>query len=136
MHWTVHGGTRHPFQRKRLREDPQFKLEMSYCVDKGIPHDLWLSWSKESRAKHVAFLLEQSEVCQLCGTAEWEWKENHFAYEPSETLCRGCYLKEVASEEAGKLPGTTVSLTPVTPLMRAEQEVVRRRRSRLMLKDD
>lgn len=109
---------------------------MSYCVEKGIPHDQWLSWSEESRAKHIAYLLEQAEVCQLCGTAEWEWIENNFAYEPTEQFCRGCYLKEVSSEGAGKLPGTTVTLTPVTPLLRAEQAVVRQRRARLKLSDD
>lgn len=109
---------------------------MSYCVEKGISHDEWLSWSPESRAKHLAYMLEQADSCQLCGTSEWEWKEDRFAYEIQETFCRGCYLKEVASEEAGKLPGTTVNLVPATSRSRAQQIVIEQRRAAMMQEDE
>ena len=109
---------------------------MSYCVEKGIPHDEWLSWPAESRAKHLAYLLEQAEVCVLCGTAEWEWKENRFAYVAREKFCHGCYLKEVTSEGAGKLPGTTVDLVPATPKVKAQQILVDQRRYQMEHEQD
>lgn len=109
---------------------------MSYCVEKGIPHDVWLSWPAESRAKHLAYMLEQADTCQLCGTAEWEWKENSFAYEVSETFCRGCYMKEVASEEAGKLPGTTVNLVPANAQRLAKQILIEQQRASMRQEDD
>jgi len=52
----------------------------------------------------------------MCGTMSYEWEENRNAYSPSETFCKGCYLKEVASEDVQGLPGTTVSLIPTTSL--------------------
>lgn len=109
---------------------------MSYCVDKGISHDEWLSWSPESRSKTVAYLMESAQTCQLCGTAPWEWEENRFAYEPSDHFCHGCYLKEIASEEAGSMPGTTVELIPVTAQRRAQQAVDRQRRSQMNQDDE
>lgn len=96
---------------------------MSYCFEKGISHDEFLSWSPESRAKTLAYAMEQAERCQLCGTAEWEWNENRHAYEPESHYCHGCYLKSVATEGEGNLPGTTVELVPVTPLSMAKKEV-------------
>lgn len=48
----------------------------------------------------------------MCGTAEWEWEKDRRAYEPVEKFCMGCYLREVAGEEAGSSPGTTISLEP------------------------
>lgn len=109
---------------------------MSYCADKGISHDEWLSWSPESRAKTIAYLMESGGTCQLCGTAPWEWEDDKFAYEPAETFCRGCYLKEVASEGAGSMAGTTIELVPVTDQRRAQQEVQRLRRSRMDMGDE
>ena len=98
---------------------------MSYCVEKGLPHEEWLSWSPESRAKHIAYLVEEAEHCQLCGTASWEWEENRFAYEPEEQFCQGCYMKEVAGEGRNTLPGTTINLVPVTEERRLKQYIAR-----------
>lgn len=109
---------------------------MRYCVEKGIPHDEWLQWSQESRAKTLAFLLYEAQTCQLCGTAEWEWEENKFAYEPEERFCRGCYLKHIAGEDRNSLPGTTIELVPVTEARRIEKFVLEQRRRGMSFSDE
>jgi len=104
---------------------------MSYCFEKGISHGEFLAWPPEDRAKTLAYALEQSARCQLCGTAEWEWNENRFAYEPQEQFCQGCYLKTVASEGGNNLPGTTIELIPVTDLTKAQAKVRAERMARM-----
>lgn len=104
---------------------------MSYCVEKGIPHSAYLKWSPEDRAKTVAYISEQALTCTMCGTSEWEWEENPYAYTPEEKWCKGCYLKHMASEDAGKMPGTTVTLAPVNDSQRAKESGVRDRRARM-----
>lgn len=104
---------------------------MSYVVDKGIPHSEFLEWSQEDRAKTIAYISEQALSCSMCGTSSWEWEENPHAYAPEETHCRGCYLKSVASEDSGKLPGTTVTLAPVNDSFRARAEEVRDRQAKM-----
>lgn len=111
-------------------------MQMSYCYEKGIPHSEFLSWDPEDRSKTLAYALEQSSRCQLCGTAEWEWEENRFAYEPQETFCRGCYLKEVASEGKNNLPGTTIDLIPVTELTKAQAKVRAEKLAQLDMGED
>lgn len=104
---------------------------MSYVVDKGIPHSEFLGWSPEDRAKTIAFISEQALSCTMCGTADWEWEENKHAYAPEEKFCQGCYLKSLASEDAGKLPGTTVTLVPVNDLWRRNQARLRERTAKM-----
>jgi hypothetical protein len=106
-------------------------MEMSYCVDKGIPHSEFLSWDPKDRAKVIAYMIEQADTCSLCGTSKHEWEENPYAYEPEEEWCKGCYLKHVAAEEGGKMPGTTFTLVPVTPERVARQWVENKRRARM-----
>lgn len=102
---------------------------MKYCLEKGIPHDDWLSWSPESRAKHLATMFFEAEVCQLCGTAQWEWEENRFAYEAEEKFCQGCYVKTVSGEDRNSLPGTTISLIASTEQRKAEKLLAELRRA-------
>jgi len=85
---------------------------MSYCHEKGIPHSEFLNWLPEDRAKTIAFILEEAGKCGLCGTAEWEWEADRRAYTPVEKVCMGCYLKHMAGEGAGQMPGTTIVLEP------------------------
>lgn len=127
----MHERVRDPSYRARLRYDSAFKLEVSYCVDKGIPHSEFLNWSSQDRAKTVAYIMEYGLVCSMCGTAEWEWEENPHAYSAEEEWCKGCYTKSVASEDAGKMPGTTVVLKPSSELSLAEKKAVHRRRARM-----
>jgi hypothetical protein len=85
---------------------------MSYCFDNGIAHSAFLEWSPEDRAKTLAFLLEKSARCDMCGTAEWEWEADRFAYAPVQKQCHGCYLKHMAGEEGAQMPGTTIVMQP------------------------
>jgi hypothetical protein len=110
-------------------------LEISYCVDKGIPHEQFLDWEPESRAKVIAYLLEQSGSCQLCGTAGWEWEENKYAYDVQEVFCPGCYRKEV-SAPGDKLPGTRIELVPATKELRDQQYLAHQRRMHMHLGED
>lgn len=78
------------------------------------------------RAKALAFLLEKGERCVLCGTAEWEWKENRFAYEAVSRHCKGCMIKEAASEGSERTPGVTIELRP-TGTQESAQRVLKAR---------
>jgi hypothetical protein len=103
---------------------------MSFCNEQGIPHSEFLSWDAEDRAKQLAYMMESAERCDMCGTAEWEWEENPFAYEAIDHFCKGCYMKSVFSDQEGKgLPGTNVRLIPVTPMRRAERVVQAKKRA-------
>lgn len=103
-------------------------------MDKGIPHEKFLEWEPESRAKVIAYLLEQADTCQLCGTARWEWEENRYAYDVEEVFCPGCYRKEV-STEGDKLPGTRIELVPVTRELRDKQYLQHMRRMHMGAED-
>lgn len=110
---------------------------MSLCSEYGIPHSEFLSWDAEDRVKALAFALEKGERCTLCGTAPWEWEENKFAYTPQDHYCHGCYLKTVATEGQGRLPGTTVELTKLTPAEKARRAIRERElRQRRMADED
>jgi hypothetical protein len=87
-------------------------MEMSYCFENGIPHSEFLDWDVEDRAKTLAFMLEKGSRCDMCGTAEWEWDADRRAYEPVEKFCMGCYLKHMAGEDSGSMPGTTIVMEP------------------------
>lgn len=87
-------------------------MEMSWCSEHGMPHSALLDWSNDDRAKLAAYLVESNERCISCGTAQWEWDEDPFAYEPIPTQCHGCYLKEVATEGEDLPKGTRISLVP------------------------
>lgn len=105
-------------------------MELSLCAEFHIPHSTFLSWSAEDRAKALAFQIEKGERCTLCGTAPWEWEDNKFAYEAGEHFCRGCYIKNVASEGQGRLPGTTVELVRSTPQQKAKAQLREQARAR------
>lgn len=66
----------------------------------------------------------EGEKCALCGTADWEWEEDKFAYEPVVHACMGCYYKSVYNESLGKpAPGTTVELQKTTPQQKAQRAI-------------
>ena len=115
---------RRPFQRERLRSDAAFALEVSFCNEHGIPHSEFLAWKPEDRAKALAFVMESSEHCSMCGTAAWEWEENPHAYDAEEKQCKGCYLKGVYSDSSDtRIKGATVVLVKNTPMRRAKLQV-------------
>ena len=121
-------GTERPFQRARLRYDSDLFLQLQLCNEWGIPHSEFLSWDPEDKAKALAFSLEKSSRCEMCGTAEWEWEENRYAYEPVEHFCMGCYLKHMAGEDGGSMPGTTITLLPSTGRSAAKRRVDAKRK--------
>ena len=89
---------------------------MQFCSEHGLPHSQFLAWSPPDRAKQLAFTMEKSERCVLCGTAPWEWDPaqggSRFAYEPIEKYCHGCYIKTATGEETARNPGITIELAP------------------------
>lgn len=104
-------------------------MEMSYCSEKAIPHSQFLEWDPEDRAKVLAYIAEDAERCQMCGTAGWEWEENRFAYTAVDEFCQGCYAKSMYSDtESRALPGTQVKLVPTTPLIKAKMQVTAMKR--------
>ena len=98
--------------RGRLRADSTFFLELQFCHEHGLPHSTFLRWDPVDRAKALAFAIEKSLRCVMCGTAGWEWEADRFAYEPVEARCQGCYAKETAAEFAGRNPGVSIELLP------------------------
>lgn len=71
-----------------------------------------LDWDPSDRAKLLAWLVESSSRCSQCGTAEWEWDEDRFAYEPSVHQCWGCYYKEISRDDAEGMAGARITLLP------------------------
>lgn len=59
----------------------------------------------------MAWLLESGSKCPSCGTAQWEWEEDRYAYEPATVQCHGCYLKHVSNED-NPMPGSRIVLLP------------------------
>lgn len=52
----------------------------------------------------------------MCGTAEWEWKENKFAYHAARVVCHGCQAKDLVREdETGHQAGVSITLVPGPP---------------------
>lgn len=87
-------------------------MEVSWTSDHGLPHSELLSWDDADRAKLVAYLMESSERCTMCGTAPWEWDNDRNAYEPIQHQCWGCYVKDGADIEANSMPGSRITLVP------------------------
>jgi hypothetical protein len=86
---------------------------MSWCSKNGLPHSEFLGWEPSDRAKLMAFLLEEAKRCVKCGTAQWEWDLNRFAYHAASHHCQGCLHLEAAAEgENERMLGSTIVLIP------------------------
>ena len=105
-------------------------MEVEWCSQHGLAHSELLAWSDEDRSKLMAFLLEDASRCQMCGTSQWEWEEDPFAYEAMSMHCEGCARKEFAREDAEEQAGTRIALVPRTRAaeMRSAPKVAPRRR--------
>jgi hypothetical protein len=98
-----------------------------WCSEHGLPHSALLAWSEQDRAKLIAHLLEESARCQMCGTSPWEWEDDPFAYEPAQEMCRGCYLRETAADDAGSANrGVRVVLVPKRVAERRREQPAKR----------
>lgn len=63
----------------------------------------------------------------MCGTAQWEWEADPFAYAPVHHTCHGCRLKEAMSEDnTPKGKGTTIRLVPKRTAERLTREAATR----------
>jgi hypothetical protein len=111
----VQPGAGRPFQRRRLRYDPGYRLEASYAVEHGIPWEEYLErWSPQSRAVVQAVLAENALRCQTCGTAGHEW-ETDDAFVAVDSVCPGCAArdrKRADSETGPMVPGSSIKLVP------------------------
>lgn len=91
---------------------------MAFCHEHGISHSHFLggpdAWTPEDRAKVVAFGMEKSMRCNMCGTADWEWEEDPYAYEAVQSLCYGCQKKDLVrtDPEFEDRPGISIVLLP------------------------
>jgi hypothetical protein len=89
---------------------------MRFCNEIGIPHSKFLKeWEEEDRAKAIAYIIYDAQVCSMCGTAPWEWDEkqggSRFAYEPVEEVCPGCERKDwLRDSKKESTPGGMVTL--------------------------
>lgn len=100
-----------------------------------MPHSSFLAWSDEDRAKALSYVVENGLRCVMCGTAQWEWDENRFAYEALETTCQGCYIKEQVSRDSERNPGVTVELRPTGTREAAQRRVTARNKARRRAKE-
>lgn len=127
-------GAERPFQRRRLRYDPTFRIEANYVVDRGIPFSRFLTdWTAEDRALLVAVKTENAERCYSCGSSEWEWMDNPDAYRAVTTVCLGCAARDReqrTSDDGPKVPGSSVKLVPSAQAERMESAKAVRPRSR------
>ena len=98
-------------------------MEVRWCSEHGMPHSALMAWDPVDRAKLTAFLMEEGERCSMCGTFEWEWKADRKAYEPQESVCMGCYMRDVANEDRERKPGSRVVLVPRVHAERMRAEV-------------
>ena len=85
---------------------------MRFCNTHGIPHSVFLDWDRSDQAKALATLIEEARRCKMCGTSEWEWEEDRFAYEAVENICHGCEMKESIEQDTTYRsgPGRYISL--------------------------
>lgn len=60
----------------------------------------------------LAYALEKSARCVMCGTAEWEWDRNPRAYEAVDRFCHGCWHRDSRAKEREDQPGVSVELAP------------------------
>ncbi len=87
---------------------------MRLCNTWGIPHSEFLLWDDEDRAKALAYERHRAQICEMCGTAPWEWDEkqggSRFAYEPVEEICPGCERKDWLRKDSDRKDGGVITL--------------------------
>ncbi len=86
---------------KRLKRDPQLRLELDYCGPRGLPHSEFLTWSEDDQDKALAWLRAEQAKCSECGTVPEEWVAGDGVrpaipppYEVDTMVCYGCEERE------------------------------------------
>lgn len=104
---------------------------MQFCNGVGLAHSAFLGWDERDRGAALAFEMEKSLRCQMCGTAQWEWDRDRFAYEAVLEQCPGCYVRESSAEGMDHKAGVTVALSPTkTPEALERKRLAREMRER------
>lgn len=85
---------------------------MEWCATHGVAHSDFLDWSDEDRAKLIAYILESRGRCSSCGTSQWEWDDDPFAYEAMRHVCKGCMILYAAEEDNDRSLGSRMVLIP------------------------
>ena len=101
--------------------DPTVRLELDYCVPRGIPHSVFLGWDRDDRDKALWWLIHQRQTCSACGTRPEQWDEAQggdlHAYAAEPYHCRGCEVMAQGEEWFGRHQkemrrGTSMRLVP------------------------
>jgi hypothetical protein len=101
--------------------DPTLKLELDYCVPKGVPHSVFLGWDVDDRNKALWWVIHDRQRCPNCGTRPDEWNEAQggdlHAYVAEPAHCRGCEVAAQGDEWFDRhrkemRRGTTMRLVP------------------------
>jgi len=67
----------------------------------------------------------------MCGTADWEWERDPYAYVPMPHQCKGCLLREtMQADEDTSGKGITIRLIPRRVADRLTREAETRQRPR------
>lgn len=100
-----------------MDRDPQLKLELDYCVPRGIPHSGFRSWSVDDRDKALSWVVHQLEACPSCTTRPAEWNPklggHRQAYIAEIRGCEGCIVLARAEKDPAlkEVPGRRAVLT-------------------------
>lgn len=77
----------------------------------------------------IAVTQENASRCGLCGTSEWEWEEDPFAYHPVIHTCPGCQKKKLLQDSDTPRPaGSSVRLVDKHTAERLEKEALEQER--------
>lgn len=117
------GDRQPPYLRARYRADPDFRARIRYACERGIPFSVYSGrvvadgepdWLPEDRDVVAVWQAEEALRCSDCGTYEWEWEDDEFAYLPDHWTCLGCLYREQHSKQLGdsnqRLHGVKVAL--------------------------
>lgn len=90
--------------------DHQMRAELDYCVERGIPHSVFLGrvvgpndpqWTDDDRDKVLAYRDAMASVCPSCRTRRELWERDDLAYIGQLDSCPGC---RALSEEEQNIP--------------------------------
>lgn len=107
------------------------KLELDYCVPKGLPHSMFLGWDVDDRDKAIWWMIHQRQRCSECGTMPDEWNEARggdlYAYVSQPHHCRGCEVAAQGNEQLERnrksyRRGTTMRLVPAASVVDTTEE--------------
>lgn len=104
-----------PGQLARIRADVLFGLELDVCASMGMPHSVFLTWSRVDRDKAIARYVATRDVCPGgCGVPR-EGMGNPEAADYEEVACVHCENREAwqkANRERIERGGAFLTVIP------------------------